>query len=103
VYPASFLDRLGNQDDPLGCHFWITFGSQMDSKMIHHAPSDRLECAAFLPIWANTPRTLEGRRVFPESLLGRPGNGNDQLGVTFGSLLVPKWTPKWFTMHPVTL
>ena len=54
VYPASFLGRLGNENDQLGCHFWITFGPQMDYKMIHHTPRDPLECAAPLPIWANT-------------------------------------------------
>jgi len=65
VYPEPFLDRLGNGNDPLGCHFRITFGSQMDSEMIHHTSRDPLECAALLPVWANTPRTLEGQGVYP--------------------------------------
>ena len=47
VHPACFLDRLGNENDQLGCHFWITFGSQRESKMIHHTLRDPLVCAAF--------------------------------------------------------
>ena len=58
-YPVPFGIRKWSESDTQVDHI----PSQVDQEMMQDAPPDPLECAAYLPKWVKTPRTLGDRRV----------------------------------------